>query len=182
MISCATARSMAELFELVLLAWLVGSVVAQLPGSVARRLRSHDPMGLLPSWSFFAPRPVRTDSHLLYRHILGSGVVTDWTEAFVWRPSVTRWIWNPDRRAEKAISDASSHLVRRADLAGVQWSVPYLLLLNYVSGLPRTTDAAAVQYTLLGSFGHRDEHEPFVRFVSDCHPLEGCAHAGRHVL
>ena len=164
---------MAELVGLLLLAWFAASAAAQLPGPVGRRLRSHDPIGLLPSWSFFAPRPVRTDSHLVYRHIIASGFVTDWTEAFVWRPSPTRGIWNPDRRAEKAISDAGSHLARRSELAGVQWSVPYLLLLNHVSGLPSTPDAVAVQFALIGTFGQRRAGEPFVRFVSDCHPLDG---------
>lgn len=172
---------MAEFVGLLLLAWFAASVVAQLPGTVASRLRSLDPVGLLPSWSFFAPRPARTDSHLVYRHILTSGAVTDWTEAFVWRPSATQWFWNPDRRAEKAISDASSHISRRSDLRGVQWSIPYLLLLNYVSGLPRTTDAAAVQFALLGSFGHHHGREPFVRFVSDCHPLDTAARGRRRV-
>jgi len=56
----------------------------------------------------------------------------------------------------------------------VQWSTPYLLLLNHVSGLPRMQGAAAVQFALLGSFGHDSARQPFVRFVSDCHPLD-CA-------
>jgi hypothetical protein len=164
---------MPELAGLLFLVWLALSALAQLPGPAARKIRSLDAFGLIPSWAFFAPNPVRTDSHLVYRHILRSGHVTDWTEAFVWRAPSLRWIWNPDRRAEKAISDASSHLVKREKLAGVQWSTPYLLLLNYVSGLPRTSEAVAVQFALLGSFGHQGDKSPFVRFVSDCHPLSG---------
>lgn len=164
---------MSELVGLLFLVWFAASVLAHLPGPPARRLRSLDAFGLIPSWAFFAPNPVRTDSHLVYRHILRSGLVTDWTEAFVWRAPAMRWIWNPDRRAEKAISDAGSHLCKREELTGVQWSTPYLLLLNYVSGLPRTREAVAVQFALLGSFGHQHEKSPFVRFVSDCHPLAG---------
>lgn len=163
---------MAELVGAVLLVWFVASAVAQLPGPLARRLRAVDRVGLLPSWSFFAPNPARTDCHLLYRHVLDAGTVTDWTEALSWRPSPLRAVWNPDRRAEKAISDASSHLVRRREVRGVQWSTPYLLLLNHVSGLRHPRDAAAVQFALLGSFGPAPTPSPpFVRFVSDCHPL-----------
>ena len=163
---------MAELAGLAFALWFAASVAAQVPAEWARRMRSFDAIGMLPSWGFFAPNPVRTDCHLVYRHVLGSGDVTDWTEAFVWRAPSTRWLWNPDRRVEKAISDASSHLGRRDDLAGVQWSTPYLLLLNHVSGLPRMQGAAAVQFALLGSFGHASARQPFVRFVSDCHPLD----------
>ncbi|MBA2554600.1 MAG: hypothetical protein H0V10_13125 [Geodermatophilaceae bacterium] len=163
---------MAELAGLTFLVWFLVSAVAQLPGPITRRIRSVDAIGVIPSWSFFAPNPVRTDSHLVYRHILDSGIVTDWTEVFVWQAPPTRWIWNPDRRVEKAISDASSHLSWRKDVTGVQWSTPYLLLLSHVSGLPQTGAAAAVQFALLGSFGHQSGKAPFVRFVSDCHPLD----------
>ena len=163
---------MAEAAGILLLAWLAASVIGQFPGRLNDRLRTADAFGLIPSWSFFAPNPARSDCHLVYRHILRGGVVTEWSEAFVWRPTWARWVWNPDRRVEKAISDASSHLSRRKDLDGVQWTTPYLLLLNYVSGLPRSDDAMAVQYALLGSFGYNIGTAPFVRFVSDAHPLE----------
>lgn len=163
---------MTELAGLLLLGWFVASVVAQIPGALSLRLRSVDTFGLIPSWSFFAPNPVRTDCHLMYRHVFKSGAVTEWTEAFVWRSPWTRMIWNPDRRVEKAISDASSALASRKDTNGVQWSTPYLLLLNYVSELPRSSTAVAVQFALLGSFGHQRDRNPFVRFVSDAHPLE----------
>lgn len=156
----------------ILLLWLIASIAAQLPGPVATFLRARDAAGLIPSWSFFAPNPVRTDCHLMYRHVFGPGHVSSWTEAFVWRAPRTRAIWNPDRRVEKAISDACSGLASRTDPAGVQWSTPYLLVLNYVSGLPSPAGATSVQFALLGAFGHRADRPPFVRFVSGVHPLE----------
>lgn len=169
---------MAELLGLLLLGWLLASAVAQLPGRPGRWLHARDLVGAIPSWSFFAPNPARTDCHLVYRHVLDSGEVTGWTEAFVWEPARRRWLWNPDRRAEKAISDASSHLARRRELTGVRWSIPYLLLLNHVSGLPAPRPARAVQFALLGSYGESSGPDPFVRFVSDCHPLECRAASG----
>jgi hypothetical protein len=151
--------------------WLVLSLIAQLPGRSADWIRARDPFGLVPSWSFFAPNPARTDAHLLYRHSLADGAVTDWTEAFVWRPVWYRFLWNPDRRAEKAISDATSSLQRRTHAAGVQLSISYLLLLEHVSHLPCPRGAVAVQFVLMGSWGPSASREPFVRFVSDTHPL-----------
>lgn len=152
--------------------WLVLSLIAQLPGRPAEWIRSLDPFGVLPSWSFFAPNPARTDSHLLYRHRLANGDVTPWTEAFVWRPVWYRFLWNPDRRAEKAISDATSSLQRHTQALGVRLSIPYLLLLEHVSHLPSPHGAVAVQFALMGSWGPDASREPFVRFVSDTHPLD----------
>lgn len=152
--------------------WLVLSLIAQLPGRPAAWIRTWDPFGVIPSWSFFAPNPARTDPHLLYRHSLANGAVTGWTEAFVWRPVWYRFLWNPDRRAEKAISDATSSLQRRTKPLGVRLSVPYLLLLEHVSRLPSPREAVAVQFALMGSWGPGASQEPFVRFVSDTHPLD----------
>ena len=163
---------MAEAAGVLLLAWFVASILGQFPGRLNDRLRARDAFGLIPSWSFFSPNPARSDCHLVYRHVIRGGNVTDWTETFVWRPTWARSIWNPDRRVEKAISDANSHLARLKEVDGVQWLTPYLLLLNYVSGLPRPVEAVAVQYALLGSFGHDVSAAPFVRFASDVHPLE----------
>ena len=155
---------------LLLTGWLLLSALAQLPWSWCRFVRRWDVFGLIPSFSFFAPNPVSSDCHLLYRHLLSDGSFTGWTEAFLWRPVSLRFLWNPDRRAEKSISDATTSLVRRTDALSVRFSVPYLLLLNYVSALPRSIDTVGVQFALMGSFEHSDG-EPFARFISDTHPL-----------
>lgn len=171
---------MATAVAALLALWLLLSLVAQLPGKVSRGLRERDPCGLLPSWSFFAPNPARTDSHLLFRHHFDGGEVSPWTEAFVWQPVWHRFLWNPDRRAEKAISDATSSLQRRKGPEGVRLSLAYLLLLDYVSRLPAPPDAIGVQFALMGSWGPEGEREPFVRFVSDTHRLQAAAPAEDH--
>lgn len=152
--------------------WFALSVIVQFPVALAYKVREYDVMGLLPSWSFFAPNPARTDVHLVYRHVLKGGSVCAWTEAFVWTPPWYRAIWNPDKRAEKAISDACGSLAAKRTEQGVRLSVGYLLLLNFVSHLPRLHGAEAVQFALLGSYGSADAAD-FARFVSDVHPLEG---------
>ena len=151
--------------------WLLLSAIAQIPSRAADRIKGWDVFGIIPSWSFFAPQPARTDPHLLYRHRCADGAISAWTEAFVWRPVWHRCLWNPDRRAEKAISDASSYLQSRKEALGVRFSVAYLLLLDYVGHLPHPADAAEVQFALMGSWGPGAKGEPFVRFVSDTHPL-----------
>jgi hypothetical protein len=150
--------------------WLLASALAQLPWGWCQAVRRWDAFGIIPSFSFFAPNPASSDCHLLYRHLLDDGSFTRWTEAFVWRPVPWRFLWNPDRRAEKAISDATSGLARRTDAIGVRFAVSYLLLLNYVSALPRSINAVGVQFALMGSSEYSD-HDPFARFISDTHPL-----------
>lgn len=162
---------MADVATIVFLAWFLVSVAGQVPGKTGFWVRRFDVIGLIPSWSFFAPNPVRTDTHLMYRHVLASEEVTDWTEAFVWHPRRLRLIWNPDRRAEKAISDASGQILGRSDTRGMTWSVPYLLLLNYVDGLPRPHATKSVQFALMTSFGSETDMEPVVRFASNTHPI-----------
>jgi hypothetical protein len=150
--------------------WLLASAVGQLPGPLSRWIRERDAVGLIPSFSFFAPNPASTDCCIVYRHVLADGQVTGWTSAFVWRPVPWRALWNPDRRAEKAISDATSALARYADQRGVRLSVSYLMLLNYVAALPRSAGAVGVQFALVGA-AEFSELPPFVRFVSDTHSL-----------
>jgi hypothetical protein len=162
---------MAAVISALFAIWLLLSLIAQLPYKIGSWVRARDPFGVIPSWSFFAPNPARTDPHLLYRHRLADGTVTDWTEAFVGRPVWYRFVWNPDRRAEKAISDATSSLQRRVRAAGVWLSLPYLLLLEHVSSLPTPHGAVGVQFALMGSWGPGATSEPFVRFVSATHSL-----------
>jgi hypothetical protein len=84
-----------------------------------------------------------------------------------------RGLWNPDRREEKAISDASSGLVRRRNdpPASVRLSVPYLLLLNHVSAQPAPPGAVGVQFVLMGSSDDAAS-PPFVRMLSETHALD----------
>ncbi len=157
---------------IVLLAvWLLASTLAQLPWRWCQAVRQWDVFGLIPSFSFFAPNPASSDCHLLYRHMLRDGSFTQWTDAFTWCPVPWRFLWNPDRRAEKSISDATSGLASRTDAIGVRFAVSYLLLLNYVSALPRSINAVGVQFALMGSSGYSNR-DPFARFISDTHPLD----------
>lgn len=163
----------AEIVAITVLAlWWLASAVAQPDWLVGSWVRARDPFGLIPSFSFFAPNPASTDCHLLHRHVLAGGEVTPWRESFVWRPVWYRGLWNPDRREEKAISDASSGLVRRRNdrPASVRLSVPYLLLLNHVSAQPAPPGAVGVQFVLMGSSD--DGSPPFVRMLSEMHALD----------
>lgn len=70
-----------------------------------------------------------------------------------------------------------SELLRVADASsaerGILLSVPYLTLLDFVSGAGRghRPDAVQSQFLLAVSAGHDDTEEPTMIFLSERHPL-----------
>jgi hypothetical protein len=166
----------------VLTAWLAASILGQISGKVSTAVRRKDPAGLVPNWSFFAPRPVTFDYHLLYRDELWDLTLTDWTEIRLVEPR--RWwtfIWNPDRRAKKALFDSCSMLLRLQAAqreAGVltanslQYSVPHLMLLNYVSQRAHP-NARGTQFILIRTFGPDATPAPQFVYKSRFYAIEG---------
>lgn len=129
---------------------------------------------LVPEWKFFAPNPAQGEYHLLFRDQLADGTVTPWTE--VTFPHNRRWwnvVWNPEKRANKALFDAIVSLAGEviACPAGLVASIPYLTLLSYVSRLDRFSTPAFTQFMVLHDFSPFMHREPALVFSSDLHSL-----------
>lgn len=160
--------------------WFSVSVVSQ-PPRIGNILRRYDPSSLLPNWSFFAPRPVSFDYHLLYRDLLHDLTVSDWTEIpIVEERAWYCFLWNPKRRRKKALFDSCSMLLRlRSSLAeqgidqpeALHRAVPYLMLLNYVTGLPHPL-ARGTQFLILRTFGPTLGTPPTAVFTSRFHRVQ----------
>lgn len=149
--------------------WLAVSVLGQIrvadPDSRFQRLRHRDFCGLIPVWTFFAPRPAWTDYHLLYRDALEDGGTAPWSEVAVVKPRrLWHAVWNPDKHARKAVIDMVRTLTkeleaakRRIEAQGKEWkvpgqiytSLPYVALLNLVSNLPRLGGSTATQFLIM---------------------------------
>lgn len=159
---------------LILALFLILSAASQVRTPVENRLRTLDLFNWLPFWNFFAPRPGTLDFHLLYRDQLPDGVLTSWREIPLGQQR--RWhdfLWNPRRRLKKALFDAAGGIKRksaREDGPDVRITVPYLLLLTYVSGLPRIYPAVKTQFLVMASTPAAAESEPVVLLYSDLHP------------
>lgn len=150
-----------------LLAWLLVAAVCQVPGDVRtwrtsrvdRWVRAHDVLGCVPRWHFFAPRPGTEDIHLLYRDRLPDGRVTRWREVLAPAPPLlVGAIWNPDKRHNKALLDATQELVEVSammdgDLDRIQLTVSYLAVLTFVGGLPRPHAPDGTQFLIMRSSG-----------------------------
>jgi hypothetical protein len=167
--------------------WIAATAVRQIGAIFPERaqvindwFKTWDGLSLVPVWTFFAPYPAMNDYHLLFRDRLPSGSVTPWTEVRL--TPARRWyhgFWNPQKREKKALYDAVS-LLRRDLLAleqatkekePVVLSFGYLVLLSYVSRLPRTLGTLAVQFAIMARDGSRQDHEPVLVFRSRFHRL-----------
>lgn len=176
-------------------AWLIISGLGQIdvsePRSVFQRIRQWDLFGLIPIWTFFAPRPAWIDYHLLYRDRLGDGTVSPWTEVVpVSGRTPVQALWNPGKRERKAIIDIVRTLTReiqngRADLpeefrfAGrtaqhlpetIFTSLGYLALLHVVSRIPRLGTASETQFLVMQTDA-AESGEPEVLILSAFHSL-----------
>lgn len=170
--------SAARLLSGTLWSWLLVSTLEQLRSPGLQRLRRFDACGLVPVWTFFAPRPATGDYYLVYRDELSSRALTTWTEAAAAPPRrpVVSTVWNPDRRAVKALFDVSSALAVQAQRCdnpdAIQLSLPYLTLLNFVVQHPRhPPGAVATQFMVLSDHGLGKASDPEPVFLSRWHSL-----------
>jgi hypothetical protein len=169
--------------------WLVVSAANQRKDTRrwVRRITNVDICALVPIWTFFAPNPGDSDTHLLFRDRDQGGRSTCWREVpLAGRRSIVD-LWNPARRIHKAIVDVAFDLSRpddadpdhaSDDAAGKQVvnkrrviSFPYLLILNYVSRLPGDFGAEQRQFAIARTPGLLGRDQPQVLMVSAFHRL-----------
>lgn len=162
--------------------WFIITALCQLPISLSRRIQEVDILNIIPRWNFFAPTPGTYDVHVLFRDRLPDGSLSRWRE--VPRSIPPRFInplWNPGRRHNKAVFDATRHLADQASHYRetpelVQLSLPYIVILNFVSSLPRPYQACQTQFLLMRSFDRASFNEPSLIFLSSLHSLEEPVH------
>jgi hypothetical protein len=159
-------------------AWLALSIVTQFRRAthdwrIARWLAA---FGLLPRWTFFAPRPCTSDFHILFRDVIDdNGVVTRWTELPILAPRTPLSVlWNPLKRQKKTFIDLVMSLRRdRRQLKSSykQVSVPYMVFLNVATHLPRDYSAVATQFLILETSYNGESSRTGKVLLSDIHPL-----------
>jgi len=155
--------------------WFLVSTLSQLNLPPATVLKSHDVFSLIPNWSFFAPRPGTSDYHLLFRDLISSGEAGRWQEIPL-ADKRTLWgaIWNPQKRRTKTLSDVVRGLLRLAQdksLRDYSLTLPYLVILNYVSSIPRPETSVQTQFMILKSEGFLSNEDPQFLFLSNVHGL-----------
>lgn len=156
--------------------WLGLTILLHVPLSVLDGLRIRDKLAITPSWRFFAPIPGTSDYHLLARDKFVGGTVGAWQEADINSKQRTAlaFLWNPDKRSNKALFDVTTTLLQVASKANDQHetiplSIPYLILLNAVSNLPRSPFTTGRQFMLVKTDG--PGALPDLLFISNMHDL-----------
>jgi len=165
--------------------WFALSVVAQFHhGRWVRRIRRYDIFGLVPTWTFFAPRPSVNDYHILYRDKTAEGTVGPWRELFTHHYSpVLRGIWNPRKREAKVISDVCGILLRTS--ASIRKTkrlfihLPYLWLAALAADAPRSPLSVSRQFLVAQTDGYRKKDKPRVLFLSEFHLLDDSINGSR---
>jgi hypothetical protein len=166
---------MSALCVVILTAWFLISALSQLKIPRISRLKTHDIFSLIPNWTFFAPRPGTSDYHLLFRDVNCEGESCKWQEIpLAERRTLWGALWNPQKRKTKTLSDIVRGLVTIAQDRSIKdysLTLPYLVILNYISFLPRSLPCKETQFMILKSDGFFSEHEPQFLFLSNQHQV-----------
>lgn len=150
--------------------WITLSLLSQF--GINRFKRNVFSKLLLPEWRFFSPQPLSNDMILYFRD-KNSDFLTPWKPAI---PDLNskfyNFLFNPNRRVRKAVIDASKVLSIKfsEDREGIHTTVPYLVLLFYVSSIPRDYLATETQFALITS-SHQKEKSELI-FSSSFHAIE----------
>jgi hypothetical protein len=135
--------------------WFLLTLITQIKGRVRYRLKGWDVLGLIPIWSFFAPRPSNSDMHLLFRDLGPSGVWGPWNPVETIPPRrVYHLLWNPRRRPHAALINLWRDFpvpARPADVQKFKHSVAYRAIQNLVMHLPPLPEATARQFCVMSA-------------------------------
>jgi hypothetical protein len=156
--------------------WLLVSVINQFRSHAMLKLFSkYDVLKLVPSWNFFAPNPLTRDFNVLYRYRLADRQLTHWMQ-IRHKPDVFPLLVSTGKRLRKGLLDLCMMFFLdvtpqdKPDNAKVL-SIPYLCLLNYLSGIPRSPLAEEIQYLIVLTHGADEEAGPQIVFTSHFHRL-----------
>ncbi len=167
---------MTQILLIVLLIHGLLSILKQFP-RFQPFLNRLDPVGILPLWSFFAPRPGISDHRLLVRKKDADGNVSSWSEICIHEPRlVSHLFWNPGKLRQKCVSDCVRVLLRQlstskdkesdSDFVQVSWSYIKLAQLAF-SGHSLEKDEL-LQFSIVDSKG-LDRRDVRTIFLSKWH-------------
>jgi len=161
--------------------WFICTIICQFRGKAAEFIHKHiDVLKLIPSWTFFAPRPGKSDYHILYRDKRSDDAISEWTEVELSEGrNLLDFIWNPRKRNKKVLSDIIQTLIitinrfpKDQDRSFLMYTFPYIMVLRLVSQQNgKIADPALRQFVLAESPGYLEESDPKFILISKFHDL-----------
>lgn len=150
--------------------FIIATIFAQFKDS---KVRKYDILGLLPSFRFFAPRPVTRDLKIYAQAIDINGNETKWKELFGGEKQWYCFLWNPQHRLRKAVIDIYSDIDEFREAKDI-WhlSFPYLILL-YSSTFLFNSDSnnTHVQFMITCYAGNEEQVHDII-FKSNVHAIK----------
>lgn len=161
---------------------LVGTICCQHPQPSFSRLVKLDVFStLFPNWRFFAPTPAQHDLQFYLRTLDEAGETSDWepVEVIAGRKA-HQILWFPERRAEKAVFDLGSEVMRHLDkgFTTARTLPGYQILCGYFRARIEDSGGTGIkgfQFTLVRNAGYDDSEEPEIVFVSPYTPMRAAS-------
>jgi len=146
---------------------------------------------VVPIWTFFAPNPGRTDTHIVYRDIYDDGALSKWRQLELnSRPGVFG-LSRGERRVSKGIVDLQHQLLNgpftspeevattnvdqtrafKPASPGIVLSTPYLAILNLVTLASHDLFAIGTQFAVAVSEGQEWDEYATVLFIGARHTI-----------
>jgi hypothetical protein len=156
----------------ILCVWFMASVLDFIFPALRKRLPYTHIFFEMPRCRLFVPRI--SHYHLLYRDRLADGTISRWQPAALWvKKSLVRLIWNPQlwRVAEVLwMLGWLKRLTESENPSAIQSTIPYKILLNHISGLPKPPLSAARQFMVMEGGAHIPQYRAQAFFISEFQP------------
>lgn len=143
-------------------------------------------LNVLPIWTFFAPTPGISDTHMIYRDKLNNGDITEWEEVpIIENRKWYHFLWNPYKRQAKLVVDALSQVKSlrnrgeelKLDDGELQYHIKlskgYLVLLNIAMSREKIgQQSISRQFLVVDAYHLTGERQPIPIFSSPFHLIE----------
>jgi len=158
--------------------WTIATIIYHFPNGNKYFTKIGILSFFIPQWNFFAPTPGTNDFYLLYREKLSNDFCSSWVEvnSFNRKRNLISIIWNPYKIEKKALLDFALEInkesknISKENINYVKLSMPYLLILNYISNLSHFSKNNTIQFMIMKKSSFSDSIDPF--FISGFHQLE----------
>lgn len=153
--------------------WFFISVLNQLRVKWFKSIKYRDIFALIPSWSFFAPNPGRTDYHLMARFETDKNTLSPWQNLNINKKSSLSGIWNPNKRMQKTLTDCTSEIkFLKIDYNSdsIELTNAYLTLLS-IALKYKQPNASKIQFSIIETYGYFNPSQPNPILISNWHKI-----------
>jgi len=159
--------------------WFALTLLAHTKNKLSKSIKQYDFFSLIPSWNFFAPNPSVSDYDILYRTKTKLGKEGDFIVAYITpTKTIKNILINPQKRKQKVFFDTTYMLLEIAskkDYKHILLTIPYLLLLHYVSNVAKTSRNKAnvhqIQFTISETKKENSHFISRIVFLSSWHEI-----------